>query len=204
MRARFARQVRTDTPRAPQLRIFISSLPGFRRLAPASPIGGDKSHLLRVTVSTTFAAINNTAARHAGRQFRHAGGGCLPDLTRQCTSRQNTENYERKNEESHSCNERHRIGGLEPASDSNVRDYRRGFFCSLLASLAFLIQWPGEDSEAETDKSHNNGDGANQPHPPVVPYPYNRSCPGKMGFPVMRFDQPRKRQVRHHENQPDQ
>src|SRR5205807_896995 len=125
------------------------------------------------------------------------------DFTRQRTSRKNTKNYERKHEESHSRSERHHIGGLEPRADSNVRNYRRRCISPLFPNLASLIQGPREDSEAKADKSHDNGDGADQPHPPVVSERDNRSCPGKMRLPVTPFDQPPERQVHYHQKQPD-
>src|SRR5260370_7658372 len=86
MRSRLARQVRTNTPRAPEVRVFVASLPSLCRLAPASPVRGHKSHLLRMTVSTTFTPVNHSAAPLPAPQLPPPPCSRLPPPTPPTTS----------------------------------------------------------------------------------------------------------------------
>src|SRR5579864_1969676 len=120
MHARFPRQIGTNPPRAPQVRIFVTRLPGLNRLTPARLIGGNKSHLFRMTVRTTFPTVNDTAARLASREYRHARWRRLLNFGRECASRHNAQDHEGKHEESYARDKCHRVSCFEPARDLNV------------------------------------------------------------------------------------
>src|SRR5258706_7091703 len=82
MQIEFARQVRPDAAGAPQLRIVVLSLPWLCRRSKTPHICREKSDLLRVTVSASFASIDDSAPLFGRRERWHCDGSGPPDFIR--------------------------------------------------------------------------------------------------------------------------
>src|SRR5580704_10061561 len=82
-----ARQVGSDAPRAPQMRIIETSFPSQRGCAESDHIGMQVADLLRMAVGASFAAINDAPALLAHGQAqrmlrRHAAHLVFEDASR--------------------------------------------------------------------------------------------------------------------------
>src|SRR6476646_7836394 len=63
-----ARQIGTDAPRAPEVRVIVARFPGESGRAEACHVGLQEAYLLRMTVSAAFARVDQAAALFAHRK----------------------------------------------------------------------------------------------------------------------------------------
>jgi hypothetical protein len=99
-----AREIRPDAASAPQLRVIILGLPGFGWRAKAAHVVGERSDLLRVTVSAPFASIDDSAPLFGGGERRHGDRSHLLNALLQLLAWKDREHKERKREKKSSQN----------------------------------------------------------------------------------------------------
>src|SRR5258706_16024975 len=114
MQIEFERQVRPNAAGAPQLRIVVLSLPCLCRRSKTPHICRQKSDLLRVTVSASFASIDDSAPLFGGGERWHGDGSRPLDFVCQFFSRENRKNKKRKREETYTCTEGDHMSITEP------------------------------------------------------------------------------------------
>ena len=120
MRGAFPREVGSDAARAPQLRIIILGFPCLGWRAETPHIRREKSHLLRVTVSASFASIDDSAPLLGRRERWHRDGSHPLDFICQLFSRKDRKNKKRKGEETHTCTEGDHMRIAEPTGQAEV------------------------------------------------------------------------------------
>src|SRR6267154_2487645 len=101
MKVEFPCQIRPNAASAPKLWIIIFRFPWFGRRSKTPHICRERPDLLRMTVSATFASIDNSAPLFGGGERCHGDWSHPLDLIFQFFSRNNRKNEKRQSEETY-------------------------------------------------------------------------------------------------------